>query len=520
MRQHLIAALAATTTALLALGTVATPATAAEAEPFGMITGKVTAAATGLPLDDIAVVGYQQHTQDGVTLWVPVVFAETGPTGDYVLYGSPGDYRVQFVECADPCTDPAYAPEFYNDVATITDAQTLTVTDNQIRPGVNAALAAGHLVSGTVTGPDAEKVTDGTVTAYTPDGSGWEASYSAKLRAGGTYAMVVPAGGYRVGFVGKGRHYAPEFHADSPTLAGAQTVTVGADRPGLDAQLDLVQVQNNQFVRPTVNGVPRVGSTLEATSGAWLPEPDPGTAYAYTYAWFRSGSAAPIGSGKTLLVPEAALGQTITVRVTATLEGYRPNTAESAPTSTIAAPATPLKSTAPPVISGIAKVGESVTVSAGTWEVTPSNLAYQWYADGKAIPGATGATLAITPGLLGARLLAAVSAAAPGTQPGIAYAAATPPVKAGTLRSLVAPMLTGKAKVGKKLKVLPGQTAPAFATAEIQWLVKGKPIAGATKRKLRLTKALQGAKVRAQVTYTVPGYAPLVLRTRATRVRS
>lgn len=518
MRKHLTGVVVAATTALLGLGTLAAPAAQA-AEPIGAITGKVTAVASGLPLDDIAVVAYQQLTQDGVTLWGPVAFAETGPTGDYILYGSPGTYRLQFVECVDPCTDPTYAPEFYNDVATITDAQSLTISDNQILPGINAALSAGYLVSGHVTGPDAENVTDGTVTAYTLDGADWDASYTAKLGAGGAYSMVVPAGGYRFGFVGKGRKYAPEYHADKTTVTAADTVAVGADKPGLDAQLALIQVQNNPNVKPTVNGVPRVGDTLQATSGAWIPQPDQGTAYTYTYAWFRSGSAQPIGTGSTLVVPPAAQGETITVRVSAALDGYTGNTATSAPTDPIAAPPSTLKNTAQPTIAGSFKVGEIVTAGPGTWEKTPSAVSYQWYAGAKAITGATKAAFVITPDLVGARLSVTVVAIAPGTLAGYSAATATTLVARGTLAVATAPTLTGKARVGKKLKVVPGLTLPASATIEVQWLVKGKPVTGATKKSFRLKKAVKGAKVRAQVTYTAPGYAPLVVRTRALRVR-
>lgn len=519
MRKQFLGAVVAATTALLGLGTLPAPAAHA-VDPLGAISGTVTAQVGGLPLDDITVVAFQQLTQDGVTVWAPVAFAETQPTGTYLLYAKPGTYRLEFVECAEPCADPTYAPEFYNDVATVAQAQDLTVTDNQVLPGINAALAPGYLVAGHVTGPDAEAVTSGTVAAYTPDGSDWEASYGAKLSAGGAYAMVVPAGSYRFGFFGKGRNYAPEYHTDKATVAAADTVVVGADKPNLDAQLALIQVQNNPSVQPTVNGVARVGSTLAATSGAWLPQAPQGASYSYTYQWFRSGSAQPIGAGTTLVVPQAAQGETITVRVTATLDGYTGNTATSAPTTPIAPALTALKATAPPAISGVLKVGETLKVSRGTWEKEPTDVTYQWYADLAPVPGATQDALALTPGLVGKRLSVAVAAITKGSSlPGYSSALASGPVRPGTLTVATAPMLQGRAKVGRRLKVRAGATLPASATVEIQWLVRGKPVVGGTRTVLRLTRALRGAKVRAQVSYAAPGYEPVVVRTRAVRVR-
>lgn len=69
-----------------------------------------------------------------------------------------------------------------------------------------------------------------------------------------------------------------------------------------------------------------------------------------------------------------------------------------------------------------------------------------------------------------------------------------------------------KARVGKRLKV----TKPVYSAAgkkqhlavSYQWYVGGKPIAGATKPKLKVRKAFKGKKVTLTVTVTKPGYLP------------
>lgn len=49
-----------------------------------------------------------------------------------------------------------------------------------------------------------------------------------------------------------------------------------------------------------------------------------------------------------------------------------------------------------PVITGTPQVGETLTVTPGTWTgAAPITLAYQWYADGSALEGETADTLVL-----------------------------------------------------------------------------------------------------------------------------
>lgn len=58
--------------------------------------------------------------------------------------------------------------------------------------------------------------------------------------------------------------------------------------------------------------------------------------------------------------------------------------------------------TAVPVITGTAKVGETLTTTNGTWTGTPTpTYARQWKADGANIASATGATYVLTEAELG-----------------------------------------------------------------------------------------------------------------------
>jgi len=80
-----------------------------------------------------------------------------------------------------------------------------------------------------------------------------------------------------------------------------------------------------------------------------------------------------------------------------------------------------------PTVTGIAKVGETLTASPGTWQGAPT-FAYQWLADGAAISGATTATRVLAGGDEGKVLAVRVTATnACGST--VATSAATEPVE-------------------------------------------------------------------------------------------
>ena len=65
----------------------------------------------------------------------------------------------------------------------------------------------------------------------------------------------------------------------------------------------------------------------------------------------------------------------------------------SATSATVQIPATAPANTAPPLISGVPAVGQTLTCSQGSWSGTqPLTYAFQWLRDGKAINGASGPT--------------------------------------------------------------------------------------------------------------------------------
>ncbi|WP_327117552.1 hypothetical protein OG206_18865 [Streptomyces sp. NBC_01341] len=167
----------------------------------------------------------------------------------------------------------------------------------------------------------------------------------------------------------------------------------------------------------------------------------------------------------------------------------------------------PLLNRTPPVISGTAKIGGTLAAGTGTWSVNPVSYAYQWYADGKAVAGATGQGYTLPASLLGRKVTVTVTAgAADGAAVASTSAAVT--VAQGTApKATTAPKVTGSAKVGSKLTVSPGVWSPAATSYAYQWKAEGKAIAGATAAAYTVPPSLLGKKLTVTVTARRTGHA-------------
>jgi hypothetical protein len=146
-------------------------------------------------------------------------------------------------------------------------------------------------------------------------------------------------------------------------------------------------------VAPAISGSPSVGQALTASTGAWSP------AGTYSYQWQRATSAtsgwsnilAASGSSYTPVAGDAGAG--LRVGVTAT-NNYGHNTAYSGSAGPVAAAA--LTALSPATITGIARPGQTLTSTTGTWN-SSGTYSYQWQYAATATSGwsnITGATSA------------------------------------------------------------------------------------------------------------------------------
>ncbi|GAA1180912.1 hypothetical protein GCM10009584_23660 [Ornithinimicrobium humiphilum] len=134
---------------------------------------------------------------------------------------------------------------------------------------------------------------------------------------------------------------------------------------------------------PTVSGTAVAGSTLTAKPGTWTS----GTTL--SYRWYADGAAISGATGKTYKVPTTMRDKRITVKVTGKKTGYANVTKTSAATARVQVAPTP-------TISGTPKVTYTLKANRGSGWSSGTAFTYQWYANGKAISGATSSSLKLS----------------------------------------------------------------------------------------------------------------------------
>ena len=183
--------------------------------------------------------------------------------------------------------------------------------------------------------------------------------------------------------------------------------------------------------------------------------------------------------------------------------------------------------------TGTAQVGKTLTAVTSTGWPAGTDVQYGWGIDGGQWGDfVAGRTLALTPGLAGTKVTLIVTGAKDGfairTVRSTAVTVAAAPVVA--LPPLVinnpkkarqaTPKVAGTPKVGHKVSAAVKVTAwPKGTKVRFQWYVNGKPIKGATKKTLKVTKKLKGKKVQVVAIGTKPGYAPAVKKSKPVRIR-
>lgn len=126
----------------------------------GSIRGRITAAEDGLPLAEACV-----WVESGPT----ITTAQASLDGNYVLGGlEPGSYEIKFRVCTSERAEEDWAPELHNNRRPgVGTADPITVALGAATT-VDAQLAKGGTITGTVTGPGGAPVTRACVKAWTP----------------------------------------------------------------------------------------------------------------------------------------------------------------------------------------------------------------------------------------------------------------------------------------------------------------------------------------------------------------
>ncbi len=219
------------------------------------LSGTVTAAAGGAALTGVTVrVERRVVVQDDVR-WRLADSTTTTAGGAWSVTEPDGTYRVGFQRSG-------YLAQWYSG-ATTAETATLVAVTGANRTGLNAAMAVGGTISGTVTGPSGA-ITDGSVTFYREVAPG-NLDYEDEVALGAAGAYASPAlrpGTYVVQFGADG--YVPEYYNDSATAAGAQrfVVTTGSTATA-NAVLARSLVLSGTVTGPGATALPDVDVTIE-----------------------------------------------------------------------------------------------------------------------------------------------------------------------------------------------------------------------------------------------------------------
>ena len=186
------------------------------------------------------------------------------------------------------------------------------------------------------------------------------------------------------------------------------------------------------------------------------------------------------------------------------MTGSKPGYATTSKTSAATVAVAPGALTAKvPTISGTIQVGKVLNSARGVW-TSGSTFAYQWFADGEAIYGATNWQFTVKPEQAGKKLTVRVTGSKPGYTTTSKTSAATAAVTSGEIDAPI-PTISGTAQVGLSLGSARGYWGEDV-TFEYQWLANGVAIEGATNSYYMIKPEQVGKKITLQVTGSKDGF--------------
>jgi hypothetical protein len=248
---------------------------------------------------------------------------------------------------------------------------------------------------------------------------------------------------------------------------------------------------------PTISGIAQQGDVLTASSGTWSG--DAPISFSYQWSDGQTGSTATLSAGD--------VGQALTVTVTASNAFGQASATSGSVGPVLPAPPAP---GGPPVITGTAQQGDTLSVSNGTWSNNPTAFAYIWHdCDGSgnscvAITGATSSSYTLQASDVGNAIIASVTASNAGGQNSSPSAPSAGVLPAAPVVS-TAPGISGTAQQGKTLSVSNGLWSNNPTAFTYLWQdcdssqITCSTIAGATSS----TYTLQSSDVGKNVSVTV-----------------
>ena len=160
---------------------------------------------------------------------------------------------------------------------------------------------------------------------------------------------------------------------------------------------------------PAITGTPRVDEVLTLSRGSVSPTADDSTV-----AWYADGVLVEGVTGNRLTLGQEHIGARITADVTYRKDGYQALRAATEPTPVVEAGRFTV--TEPFTLGGKPQVGQTLSVSPGSYTPAGAAVTYTWLRGGEEIEGQTGPDYTVTGADLGQQLSVRVDLTHPGYQ--------------------------------------------------------------------------------------------------------
>lgn len=464
--------------------------------------GGVVTGPDGEPATEVEVKTWRRVGTADAPRWTPAGVTGTDEEGRYSFRGEAGTYRFKFIDAG-----ARFAWEYLGDATDFTSSASTVIEPDSSRTDVNARLEPRDerldtAITGTVTKEaDETPLADAYVAAVVEDvppselevpaGTSPEeaemlgysfAGDEGRTGADGTFTLPLQSGDYRLVVAEESLTLEPEYYDDASTFVEATTVAAtAAHAPHLTVGLSAPTIKPRKA--PVISGEPVMGLKLSVSKGTWTKTPT-----SYTYQWFAD-DAPIVGATRSTFTPDVRhLGAAITVLVAAKRRDALSGSAMSAPTGPVTASEVVILTRAD--LRGTPSVGGTLTVVPPVIFPASAGITYQWLADGKPIPGATGRTLRPTGAQTGRQVRTRVFVTATGLP---TERTVTPATTVVTVKPTVALTHTWR----KKRKML---TLRIMVTAAGRTSVPGR------------VRVSRGGKTMATAKLASPGVATITLR--------
>lgn len=259
---------------------------------------------------------------------------------------------------------------------------------------------------------------------------------------------------------------------------------------------------------PVLTGAGKVGTVLSVTAPVWNVD-----SVTDARQWYRDDAPIDGAHDTSYLVTPDDVDHVITVRFTGTKAGLSEGTTSSNGIRAVKGDAAMAPA---PLLHGVARTGQSLTVDEPAWQVAGVESRYQWMRDGIAIAGATRSSYTLVASDVGKAISAVVAGVRSGYEDGSVSSASVTGALGDASTSTSEPSISGGHRVGSRLEVDKG-VWPHGVKVRVTWLRDGKAVGHGSSYRVRVADA--GRRLSALMTATRAGYADGSATTRAIRVQ-